>query len=83
MGARCIRSNKNPETGIWLQTENQKQSNQPLESSPTKSSDWKDSEFMSYPVLYFSLVLVLNLYSTTAWLTSVLSEPRKVLFIKT
>ena len=55
----CSRNNKNPETDIGVQPEDQKsKAAKPLESSYLyEIFRLKDSEFLSYPTLYSSLVL--------------------------
>ena len=68
-------NNKNPETDIGVQPEDQKsKAAKPLESSYLyEIFRLKESEFLSHPALYSSLVLRLKVCTTTIrplWLTS-------------
>ena len=76
LNTKCNMNNRNPETDLGVQLEDQKsKAPKPLESSYLyKIFRLKESKFLLIPALYSSLVLVLKVCVTTSWplwLTSV------------
>ena len=67
-GHRCSKNNKNPETDIGVQLEDQgSKSAKPLERSYLyEIFRHKESKFLSHPTSYSSLVLGLKACPTTA-----------------